>query len=723
MYPDPILPRAHPDLLSRVDYDPFEVMPGNLPAGPRVFVTAPQIAGARARIKKGVPADVHCLALLIANTKINEPLPDLKSPTAPADWGGGTLVPPLKAAFKNALAWRLTDDPRHHQRALEAMRLAAHGCARTVQWASSTHHESCDAAYAYDLLSATGLTPEDDNLFREMLNALVVSCDACKHLHCNNHNSMQMTGRLSLGIALGNRQVIHDTLYGCQREGKWRYGLIHLLRHDFLADGMHWEGVPGYHMLVLMMVCECFTLMENIGVNLWHRSWPSTMRDEGFDEHASYGPRGNKPLTAAFDALIFQAFANGDYCLLHDQVLGNLRGSWAWWPIFNKAYDTYRFPRYAWALQHSNNGQPATENGPIPAWFTSGQADINFVRFETRTFPSAPAPHAQDLDISITGKHQSGCTLFPAHGSALLRSDAGNPAALGSYFYWGPHIAGHRSPASLHLDIHALGERAAVAPHIYAEGYETPVHLTWFRTTVAHNTVSVDGQSMFPYDFETQSVWEYELWRDTSSQSTLETHQLQGSFKAIRASNDSVYKGVKLDRTVVLTQDYVLDIYRVTADRARTFDWTMHCHGQFPPSAAPSIDLGTARGYRHFTDARLLATGGGFTSVPYQFNNAPALASVWLQGAPGAQLILTKDPIPDNRQYIGDRHPSQPRTCLMVRANAPSALFVSVWSFGGKQAQGVNVQGGPDSDIQVTVNHDNQTHHWSAPKTGNITLK
>ena len=40
MYPDPITPRAFPAILARLDYDPFQVMPGALPAAPRVFCTA-----------------------------------------------------------------------------------------------------------------------------------------------------------------------------------------------------------------------------------------------------------------------------------------------------------------------------------------------------------------------------------------------------------------------------------------------------------------------------------------------------------------------------------------------------------------------------------------------------------------------------------------------------------------------------------------------------------
>lgn len=723
MYPDPILPRAHPDLLSRVDYDPFKVMPGELPPSPRAFTTAAHIERARARVAAGSRVDRHCLDMLIAACKLDLPLPGIKDPTGPPDWGGGSVAPPLNTAFRNAMAWRLTDNPRHRERALEAMRLAAHACAHAKKWTGHEHHEAGNAGCAYDLLADGRLTPQDDTAFQEMLRTLVHALDQGGHSHCNNHNAMQMVGRLAIGAALGDRQVIHDTLYGCQREGKWRYGLIHLMRHDFLADGMQWEGVTGYHMLVLMMVCECFTTLENMGVDLWRREWPSTLKDEGFDEHRGWGPRGNKTLTAAFDTLIYQAFTNGDYCLLHDQVLGNLRGTWVWWRLFNKAYEVFGEPRYAWALKHINGGKPATADGPIPVWFNSGHSDVEFVRFEAREFPDAKAPYDIDRDFALTGRHVAGCSNFPAHGSTVLRSSANDDKALGAYLYWGPHSAGHRSPAALHLDIHALGRRATNAPHVYKRGYDEPLHLTWFRSTIAHNTVAVDQQSMFPYDFETDSLWEYEIWRDSVSDSVLESFQPEAAFKAVRASNDNVYRGVKLDRTVVLTAGYVLDVYRVMADRARLLDWAMHCHGDFTvdPNAKP-IDLGQNRGYRHFTDARVLPTGGGWAQVPYTFNAGPALASLWLDGAPGAKLIVARDPVPDERNHIGNEFKPEPRTSLIVRSNTASALFVSVWSFGAAAAKGVKAHGTAGGDVTVEVNHDNRTSRWLLPMRGDVSL-
>src|SRR5262249_22739399 len=163
---------------------------------------------------------------------------------------------------------------------------------------------------AYDLLVSGGLQPSDDQAFRAMLTSLVDAQDLCPHHHCNNHNMMSLAARMSIAAALGDRQFIHDSLYGTKRSGQWRYGVVHTLRHDFLSDGMNWEGTLGYHHLVLLLICEFFTIMNNLGVDLWKRSWPSTVQDDGFDEHRGWGPKGAKTLPSAFDAMIFQGFAN-----------------------------------------------------------------------------------------------------------------------------------------------------------------------------------------------------------------------------------------------------------------------------------------------------------------------------------------------------------------------------------------------------------------------------
>jgi hypothetical protein len=708
-------------MLARVDYDPFRVMPDRLPPAPRVFATAAHLKRARQRLEQGSVVDRHCLDSLVRMCRLDEPLPELQTANEHPDWGG-PLMPWLESAFNNALVWRLTDDPRHRARAIDALRRSVHACTQITSWTGHENNEARAAARAYDLIVTGGLDKADNRAFRAMLRTLIKAVDHAGHRSCNNHNSMQMSARLSLAAALGDRQAIHDSFYGCQRRGRWRYGLIHLLRHDFLADGMQWEGAPAYHMLVVMMACESFTIMEHLGVDLWHRAWPSLMQDDGFDDHRGWGPKGTKPLTAAFDAMLYQVFPNGDYSLLHDSGLGNLRGAGAWSNVLGKAFEVYREPRYAWALRQINRGVVASAGGPVPAWFAEDRFVADFVRLEMRDFPVGENPLGGDRALSLTGRHEAGCSLFPTHGSALLRSDPLDERAPAAYLYWGPHWSGHRSPAALHMDIHALGWRVTAAPHLYDAGYGDPRHKTWFRSTLAHNTIAVDERSMFPYDFDGASLWECDHWRDTISDGVLESFQPGKDLKAVRASNDNVYSGMKLDRTVAVTRDGVLDVFRVTAGQPRLLDWVVHCLGLFRAfPTSETVDMGSQPGYRHLEGARMLPAQRGWATLPFTLGEAPACCSLWLDGAPDARLIVADDPAPCQRKPYGELNVPLPRTSLIVRTRAASALFVSLWSFGSDVTGGA-VRGQAGTDVTVDLSIKGRSQRWRLPLRGEVSV-
>ena len=151
------------------------------------------------------------------------------------------------------------------------------------------------------------------------------------------------------------------------------------------------------------------------------------------------------------------------------------------------------------------------------------RGEFDFVRLHQPEIAAGSFSLAENCPISLEGMHQNHCTLFPTTGAGVLRHGPGatDPAA---HFCWGPHSAGHQSPAALHVDLHALGQRVTNAPDI-GVGYDDPMHLTWVRTTIAHNTVTVDETPMFPYDREEDSIWRTDSPRDHVSDSVLEFFQ------------------------------------------------------------------------------------------------------------------------------------------------------------------------------------------------------
>lgn len=704
-YPDPITPRCDPAALQNVAYDPFGLMPRDLPAYPRVFMSAAQLDRARANLARS-PWAKAAHARLLGNCRPKEPFPGRLPDPADAKANGSVAW----YAVRNALAALLTGDAKCRERALSAMRLLADGYTRW-QLAGGDRlagggglaesRVNLTLAWTFDLLAAAGLGDEDRGRFLAMLAATVAQSDANMHRTCSNHNTWSLAGRLAVAAARGDRQGIHDALYGCDHGSGWRYGVIHQLRHDILSDGLHWEGSLGYHFYTLMAFTEIASAMANLGVDLWNAPLPPLQQDDGKDLHRAYGPaHGTKTFKAAFDAPLYQMLPDGDLSTLHDSGLSHLRGVWIWGILYNKAWEAYGDRRYAWLLSRMEADYPsaARDYPELPMPLNTHNGDLDFARLRDPKWPRGSFSFARRSAISLSGRHEKGCSLFPVHGSAVLRSAAAGPA-VGAFLYWGPHVAGHMGPAALHLDLHAHGRRVTDAPH--SGGYGDPNHLLWNRTTLAHNTVTVDEASMFPYDFDTESMWECDRWRDRISDGRLLLFQPAPAFKAVRAVNDVVYPGVRLDRTVIVAPGLALDVYRVTADRECQFDWAMHLCGELAPlPGASAFDPGARRGYSLLAGAVSAPPDGDGPDAGWTLRAEAATARIL--APPGARLIAARDPVPPKTRQLGALEDVGPRTGAIVRARGRSALFVSAWTFGGAEAPCLSLASG-EAAATVTI--------------------
>lgn len=708
MYPDPIKPKAFPDLLQKTDYDPFGLMPTVFPGHPRILATADRLDSVRKAIAKGGLAK-RLFENLRKNTDAQENPPPPPSAAALA-----------ARAARAALVHRLGGPAVYRKIALTALQQSAAAWSAQPAFYQGESEMIRQAAAAFDLLQETGLPASTESALREAFYNAYALLTQCPHRACNNHNIYIVMARLSIAMALGDRRGLHEALYGLNESGKWRYGLIHTLRHDLLDDGMQWEGCMGYHMLVMAALAECATLLEHLGIDIWHRPFPSLYQDDGFDEHRGYGrPGATKTFKAAFDAFFYQAFPNGDYSKLHDQILGNIRGAWVWWPLFQKAWQVYQDPKFAW-LVHRMQADYARVHGArdIPINLASRRGDLDFVRFDLNPIPPGRFSFNDNANWGANGIQRAGCALFPANGSAILRATPTRETSPAVNLYWGPHWSGHRSPGALHIEIAAGRRLLTEAPHISKGSYGDPLHLNWNRTTIAHNTVTVDEKPMFPFDFDTQSLWETDTWRDHVSDSELIGFQPEKRYKAVRVVNRQVYPGVVLDRTLLLTATYLVDVYQATSDQVHQYDWALHALGllKTTPAGEP-VALGKARGYRYFTKAQALKIRPGWIPLTFARGGQPYTLSCYTPAT--HQLILANDPIPDERTPIGEFEKPQPRTALIRRTRAKSALFIAVWNFAAHIPLRIQVPRLTASGLHLTVDGRHRGRDpWFFPQTG-----
>ncbi len=202
----------------------------------------------------------------------------------------------------------------------------------------------------------------------------------------------------------------------------------------------------------------------------------------------------------------------------------------------------------------------------------SGRDTVNALLYGAESIPAASLPRLPSANLEATGL-------------AALRSWTDPPVTV--MLDYGPHGGGHGHPDKLNLMVFALGDELVPDPGRLA--YSVPAHQTWYKQTVSHNTVVVDEKSQ------------------AACEGTLLAFQTGDAAHIVRASSTEAYPGVVLDRTVALTDDYVLDLVVVNSEDEHTYDLVYHVRGKFEPE----FDLEPAEGwpesvpgYSHFSSVR-----------------------------------------------------------------------------------------------------------------------
>jgi oligo-alginate lyase len=163
-----------------------------------------------------------------------------------------------------------------------------------------------------------------------------------------------------------------------------------------------------------------------------------------------------------------------------------------------------------------------------------------------------------------------------SEGLAVLRNPENSIVAMLEY---GPGLSGHVQPAKLNLLLYAFDDIRLVDPGRIS--YGNPLHKQWYTQTVAHNTVAVNGRS--------QARTRGEL-RAFASEPAI-----------IRAVSSTAYPDVMLDRTVLLHENLLLDVFRCQARRNSVFDLPLHLQGILEglPEGVAGGPLGGSAGYQH----------------------------------------------------------------------------------------------------------------------------
>lgn len=159
--------------------------------------------------------------------------------------------------------------------------------------------------------------------------------------------------------------------------------------------------------------------------------------------------------------------------------------------------------------------------------------------------------------------------VWPTFGLALLRSDE-------SAGYWTNEQAiavfqimsqgyGHDHRDKFSITLHGAGR--LLYPDYNAEQYENPA-IGWTRNTIAHNTVMVDEQDT--HDAIPSAI----------------RHDFNRDVKFLATAASEVFETVEQTRVLLLTGEYLLDIFQLASPIPHTYDYLLHSFGRPEPLAS-----------------------------------------------------------------------------------------------------------------------------------------
>ena len=253
-----------------------------------------------------------------------------------------------------------------------------------------------------------------------------------------------------------------------------------------------------------------------------------------------------------FAAPLRFSFADGTLAAFNDAVTVNLRNYNRW---YESAFLHWGDPQFAAAAAARTRGKDALVFG----------------------VPELPAGATPPLESAI----------FADSGFAVLRSSTDHALIL----KYGPHGGGHGHNDKLSFVSYALGGILGVDPGTQA--YSAPTHDTWDKSTVAHNTVVIDERNQ------------------AEATGSLLYSDFAGGAAIARASAGPAYSSVALERTLVHTAEYALDIFdaRARDGQEHAIDWIYHNEGAVR-TALPLTTTTLARqnGYQHLSNNRQART-------------------------------------------------------------------------------------------------------------------
>jgi hypothetical protein len=414
------------------------------------------------------------------------------------------------------------------------------------------------------------------------------------------------------------------------------YGYERQLREGVLADGLWFEGSFSYHFYTLAAL---LALVK------------ATRHEPGYDLHDRPALRAMllAPIQAAYPDWSLPA---PNDCWYFSSLLADCCHGVPPAPAFYEVgYAWYGDPRFAHLLQQAYTETP--------------RETLDALLFGATELPTTPAT-------------AQGSVHLAASGYAILRTPPADANGQQRYLLLkhGPHGGGHGHPDKLNLILYDHGQRFSA--DLGTPGYGLDLFESWYRQTVSHNTVTLDGRSQppacgqihrFDGDGPVQVADASITWPDNESDNESDDVSDDASIEPAA----DCYRGVTMRRIILARPDYFLDIFLVDAGQSRRIDWVYHNMGRATmtlegqPVLLDDKFADGGEGYQHL-DQIVRATAQDDFSVTWQM--AAGGLRLWVAGTGDAQVLLGQSP---------GNPPDERRSTLIQRRTAQTTVFLSLF--------------------------------------------
>lgn len=281
--------------------------------------------------------------------------------------------------------------------------------------------------------------------------------------------------------------------------------------------------------------------------------------------------------------------------------------------------------------------------------------DIGYRLFGDRRYLRIVREAERGLEAMLWGATEVGegvvpelkSNVLPQAGFATLRAPGSDHTVAVKF---GAHGGGHGHFDKLSFVSFAHGRAQAVDPGTQSYAYKT--HHTWDKVTVSHNTVVLD-----------------ETTQAESTGRLLEWHAGEIA-SAVRLDAGPVYKNARLERLLVHTAGYTVDVFDIvtTDGAAHRIDWIYHNAGTVssPLALTAYAAFPAVNGYQYLADPRAAAT-------------ATAWDATFAQPGSGVRLHLLGEP--DTTVVLGHglgQDLTVPVPFAMARRTGKSTRFIAV---------------------------------------------